>query len=226
MKTQIITYFVLSLSLISMASADDKNAVVYEVSKAGKNKEELIRTFEKIQKLEAGNSAKAQNYSVFQRLDSKKFLVYKMEWSGGSISSSLGSVGGGGGSASYGSYVPDRSKLYCIITKEDKNTVDGEELEKILTIESEEIYEYTAAIGAKQSVRVLKEIKDTELKLMTQEEFVQRLKGGETWTLRRHEEKKCNPCFGAGKLGSLQGGGTCKECKGKGIISNDVLVKW
>lgn len=224
--------FFYSLVLFTLAATfsayGDRDAPpeIFQVSKASKNKSELLQVFENVQRLEAKKEGKVLNYYVSQRLGPQKFLVYKMKWSGGTVTSSLGSVGGGGGSYSYGGYVPDRSKTYLLETKTDRNVADGEKLTDIISAQSDEIFGYTATTGAKKSVRIIRELKSDEQSLLTKEQFVERLKTGETWLLRGFKKEKCLDCFGDGKLSALQGGGTCKSCRGSGDIKTNYLVKW
>ena len=60
----------------------------------------------------------------------------------------------------------------------------------------------------------------------SKEQFIQKLKGGHTWTLPKFAELECKVCFGDGKLTGLRDNATCQECGGKGTYIQDWVIKW
>jgi hypothetical protein len=149
-----------------------------------------------------------------------------MIWRSSVVTSSLGRIGGGGRSSGTVFQIPDRTKFYCLVTERAKNVAAGETMQIDLPETTKEIYEYTAPTGAKHSVRVIKENRKAAVKTLTQDEFVARLRAGETWLLPKAEMVDCNDCFGDGKLSGLQNDAKCRSCDGTGSVTVDFLVKW
>lgn len=210
---------------LKKATANQKVSV-FEVSKVKSDKKELMRIFAKIGEVEADDNRKGADYQVVQRIDAKRFIVNPMTWKYSSVASSSGSVGGGGGSYSTAWQEPVPGKVFLLETEDEQNVADGEVLKGISVVESDEVFEYTTAAGAKASVRILKPEARKAEEPLTREQWIARLKAGETWVLPAFSVADCRDCFGKGKLGSLQNNATCTSCEGVGTVTTDCLVKW
>ena len=114
---------------------------------------------------------------------------------------------------------------YWLILLEPRSIADDEQI-LLNCIKSNETKEYASVLGANKTVKVLREIEAREPKIMTREEFIDRLKSGVSWTLKGFVEKSCNECFGDGKLSVMQNYARCGDCQGLGNITMDLLVKW
>jgi hypothetical protein len=207
------------VALSSLVHAEE----VFNVSKAGKNKEELIKVFKSIQDIEMAKKYAPASFEVLQKLGSKGYLVYKTRIEYNTIASSMARMGGGGGSYTTSHEVAERSTIYFLVTLEPKNYVDGEIIKGFFTVKSDATKSYMNTVGATKTVAVLDEVIPQPL---TQDEFVERLKNGDTWLLKNYKKKKCHGCFGKGKLGALKNYATCPDCNGKGAFMLDCVVKW
>ena len=197
---------------------------VFLVSEVGSKKNELHEVFKLIQKEEKRKKyGEPISLEILQKLNDKGFLAYKTVTRYRTIASRSASIGGGGGAYTTSSEVTDRSKLYYLVTLKANDIADGERLKSICVIETSKMKSYTDTRGAKRTVRILEEITPVDL---SQQDFVKRLKGGESWVLKRFREKRCKNCFGDGKLNAMKNYAKCPDCKGKGATVVDCIVKW
>jgi hypothetical protein len=201
-----------------------KSQEVFNVSKAGSDKSELNSAFAAIQKIEKDKKyGEPTTFEILQKLDSKGYLVYKTRTEYNTVSSGMSSIGGGGGGYTTSSEVTDRSKIYYLVIREVGNHADGDRLEGMFTVDAAKTKTYTNTLGAAQTVTVLEEVVPVEL---SQEDFVARLKKGESWVLKNFRKKSCGGCFGDGKLNAMKNYARCPDCKGEGYAMLDCVVKW
>ena len=197
---------------------------VFLISKVGADKTELYAAFSAIQKIEKTKKyGNPTSFQVFQKLNDKGFLVHKTATRYRTIASGLSSVGGGGGAYTTSSEVTDYSKLYYLATIKPQNLADGDRIKSIWIINTSKTKSYTDTKGSKRTVRILHEIIPVDL---SQQDFIKRLKGGESWVLKQFRVNKCHKCFGDGKLSALRKYAKCPDCKGKGDTSFDCIVMW
>ena len=222
MKTIIIQSLVWCMCASSIWA--QKAEEVFHVSKVGKDKKELHKAFSLIQKMEKTEKyGRPISFEVLQKLDDKGFLSYKTRTVSRVIGSGLSSVGGGGGSYVTSSEVTDRSKIYYLVTLKPKSIADGDKLESIWIIETTKMKSYTDTRGAKRTVRIMEEVVPVDL---SQQDFVKRLKSGESWLLKGFSKKRCKNCFGDGELGAMKKYAKCPDCRGKGSRSVDYRIQW
>jgi len=89
------------------------------------------------------------------------------------------------------------------------------------------VYDFKSVGAGMRRVRQFKEaLAEEDPDAPTQEEFVERLKAGETFAVRILDPKGCATCNGDGQMTSLQGGGNCKSCQGTGEILQTYTLKW
>lgn len=208
------------------------NAVkVFRVSHVGSDNAQLLQVFAAVKTMEETLPPKQGiNLHVIQRSSPTEFLVCKLQTYESISTSSLTSVGGGGGVGGSSYSIPDYSQTFWLRTESPKNAADGETIRNIAVIETPEVKTYTATLGNKRSVRVLVENPSRKAgRNFTHEEFVMRLRNREEWTLKNFEVEDCRICFGDGKLGVLQGNAPCPECAntqdvGKAFV--DWIIKW
>lgn len=192
MKKYLVTLFSVTLYLVNSLYAGE---VIYQVSKAGKDKARLLEVFNMVRDYELKiNQPTEWRFTVFQKIDGQNFLVIYFD------------------------------QKHWLKTLENYNFVDNESY-KLYIEKSEETKSYTTVLGANSTVRVLEEYKPVTPVPMTQDEFVEKLKSAQVWTLRNAHRTNCDACFG-GKLNSLKGGGTCRACNGSGEKVSDLVVKW
>ncbi len=222
MKSVIVQYpvFLSLLFLMPNLVSADNPVKEFRVSKVGADKTELLNVFAAVQSKEAGVP---EAFEVLQRLSDTNYLVYPMKAVSRVVSSSSSSYGGGGGSYTYNYSQPDRSTLYWLVTESPWNAVGGETISGIFAIKTGNVRTYTTALGAQKSVKELVEIQPP---LLSRDEFVSRLRAGEEWTLESYRLEPCSRCFGDGKLSDLQGNARCPDCRGKGKVQVDLIVKW
>ena len=150
------------------------------VSKGAKDKKLLMRVFEAVKEAEAKKAAKTHGQralTVKQRINSKTFLV------------------SAGGTADY---------WFLALEPKDLNNRDRFRVDAVLTDRTKT---FRNENGEDVKVRVLQEVKSDPLPTLTKEEFVKRLKAGETWTLVEFAEAKCQKCGGDGRVGELEHAG-------------------
>ena len=114
---------------------------------------------------------------------------------------------------------------YWLYTDETYNVVDDEILKLTVKI-THETKKHTTVRGASRTVRVMREAEHIPFVNFTQEDFIRRLKEGDSWVLKQFREKRCENCFGDGKLNALKNYAKCHDCKGKGDTVIDCVVKW
>jgi hypothetical protein len=61
---------------------------------------------------------------------------------------------------------------------------------------------------------------------LSREEFVARVKAGQSFKVTRIEPEACQPCFGRGILTGLRGGGLCPACHGSGACRVTYTLCW
>ncbi len=88
------------------------------------------------------------------------------------------------------------------------------------------MFQYTTALGAKATIKVCRIVgTGAEYDRLTMEEFVSKLKAGETWEIAIDQvTTQCKFCRGAKELN----GGVCRQCDGKGgeTIRRHFRVRW
>jgi len=206
--------------------SQEKKMMEFRVSEAGKDKAELMRVFSAVQRFENRGKLNLEDFEVMQKINLREFLVYKKTWAKGGNGGMSGNqmdgrgfyAGGGGGKGT------DISTIYWLKTKEDHDVADGETLSNMVIVPTGKTREYTSVMGAKRTCRELTET--GENMGFQKEEFLAALKQGKTWTLKDFSKSKCFQCGGTGKLGVMKNYAQCPDCKGKGEIPADCLVKW
>lgn len=207
----------------------------FRVSRVGADKTMLLRVFQAVKDAEETKTKygkKGRNsFRVMQRLSPTEFLVHQTEtyYDPNPFARARSSNRTGAATAT-ASFRAGKSQVFLLKTQQPLNAVDGEWIRGITVNDTGAVHTYTATLGNLKSVRILTE--DAPLNsqhTFTQEEFVDRLRNGETWTLKNFEEEDCRVCFGRGELSTFKGGGACPQCgdtahKGKGFI--DYLIRW
>lgn len=216
------TLIISSLYGLSLAQDDrfrrgvSKEVKVFKVSKTGKNKDLLLRLFEEIRSQEASKSAMRLNafmktFYIRQRLSSTTYLV---DWEG--------------------------DEPYWFVAKNSLTKVDGDVIRCLAKV-TNEIKSYTTVLKAKKTVRVIKEVEESELNIpppdppLTKERFLEELRSGQTWVVTLADE--CKTCGGSGKLKSVSGTRACNSCrnpntssvfrdKGLGVHRVTYSVQW
>lgn len=201
MMRQIITTLPL-IGVILWSCQNLEAQEVFEISKVGKDKSTLLKYFSVIEEKE--NKARKPHsllLEVAQKQDDKNYHVYL-----------------------YNIHTRSQTR-YLLKLLDSKSYADNEKI--IVYAKSVEgTSEYRTITGANANIRILQEFIPEQPILFSQEEFVKRLKDGETWDLKGALNVPCAPCFGDGKKSNLQGGEKCMDCNGKGFLIKDVIVKW
>ncbi len=234
MKKTLILLF-LAVTLITSSHADpfapvdrSKNSTRQEfrVSKVGKDKSELIKIFDAVNELKEGGDSINRGVKVVYRISSTEFLVYPKRWKNVTWGGSSNRLGMGGNTNTHRSLVVDRTKLYFLTTNSPLDLVTGESSSDIITYETGEIKDKhdNEALAGYGGVRVLKEA--ASLPAITKEDFVARLKLGESWTLPNYKTVDCRKCMGRGDMGKLRGNAKCTDCRATGKAPVDYIVVW
>ncbi len=196
----LITWALLGASLAERNSKDIK---AFRVSKTGGNKELLLRLFEHIRSQEASkNSGRLARFRMELHVRQR-------------VSSTTYLVDGEG-------------EPYWFVAKKPLNKVDGDWLVCLAKM-TDEVKRYTTVLKAKKTVRVIKEVDESELNLppptppLTKEKFVEELKAGKTWTVTLVDN--CKTCGGSGSLKSVSGRRPCGSCSG-GRAYVTYSVRW
>ena len=200
---KIKSLFVILPFVILSDSLRGRPQEVLQISKTGKDKTALMAAFNRIRDIERATQERRQppplRFEISQKLTDKSFL----------------------------SYQGYPKKLYYLETLEPKNVVDDEVL-KVRAVLTDKTYSYNTVSGAKKTIRVMQEVKikqeDLVIKELTQDEFVKRLKRGETWRLPKFIPKKCSRCVGKGRI--IGQNSRCGVCGGRGGVYLDCIVKW
>lgn len=150
-------------------------------------------------------------------------MVYRTRTKYSTTASSMASIGGGGRTNGTSREVTDHSKIYFLVLSEPKDYADGDRLKDIFAVDNSKTKSYTNTLEATQTVMVLNEVTPVDL---SQDEFVEKLKKGESWLLKRFKEKSCTFCFGDGKLSASTNYAKCPDCNGKGSTLLDCVIKW
>jgi len=183
------------------ARADDTSkgnelTQTYLVSTAAKNKALLLRVFEAVRKLEEEKRGQGKRtLEVRHRVSSTEFLV------------------NAGGATDF---------WFMALAPKDLDNRDRFRTDAIIT---EDTKSFRDESGKTITVRVLKEVPPKPVEAFTKDEFVRRLKDGETWTLVEFEERKCKICGGDGMIEKPEEFVECGDCF-DGKVSVDYLVKW
>lgn len=122
-----------------------------------------------------------------------------------------------------------------LILSPDEEFADGEKIKRV-AIPTTELFEYVDTQKAPRKIRIYK-LSASDLPipvspLMTDSEFIDQLRMGETYVISKGSvEKPCVTCGGWGKLKADRVGGEkpiCRECKGVGkfILPQEIRVKW
>lgn len=176
--------------------------VTYRVSTTGKDKTRLISVYVAVIAHQAPGLRQSSAFHITQRLSGKRFLGY-----------SEGRP----------------NTLVCLHLDAATGEVDGEWIHGITCQTTDETFEYTTVLGAQRTVRIVRPIDEPAAHVaMTKDDFVKRLKRGETFYLPDYEKVSCGKCVGDGKLSALAGNGypECPDCAGKGHAIKGLLVKW
>lgn len=168
----------------------------YLVSLGAKNKALLLRVFDAVRKVEEKKNAGGErSLEVRHRINSTEFLV------------------NAGGTTDY---------WFMALEPMDLDNRDRFRTDAELTGKTKE---FRTESGETVTVRVLKEVKSEPKPAFTKDEFVERLKAGETWSLMDFEERKCLACNGKGMIGEPDELEECSDCE-FGKITVDYIVKW
>lgn len=127
-----------------------------------------------------------------------------------------------------GAYLVSIGKKNYVMMRHGGILTDDTELDLVVT-DTGEVYQYTSVLGAKKTVGIIKEAEDS---LMSREEFISRLKAGESFTLPlKVGERGCKKCYGRGKTGGGLSGPPARVCTicdgGKKIpITKTFRIQW
>lgn len=89
------------------------------------------------------------------------------------------------------------------------------------------VYDFTTVAGSTRRVELFKEaVAKEDEEAPEKEEFVERLKAGETFTVRTINPTGCAKCFGDGKLGASEKYEVCLDCGGSGEAITTWTIKW
>lgn len=178
-------------------STGQQRSYTFLVSQGGRNKALLMRVFDAIKKGEdeKKTSKDQRALQVRRRISSKTFLV---------------NAGG----------VTD----FWFIALEPRDWTDHDKF-KANAVLTEGTKTFKFEGEESKTVRVLKEVAGKPVPLFTKDEFVRRLKEGETWDLREFETQKCETCGGDGFTGEEETEEECPDCE-EGKIFVDFTVKW
>jgi hypothetical protein len=194
---KIILYAITTILLVSSSGGQpESKAEIFHVSKTGNDKTRLMKVFEAVSRQELVSQIPPP---IFLKTSQKiDDHNYLVYW---------------------------KDLTYWLILENPQDLADDSGI-VIHGCEDKRTKEYISVLGAKKTVGVVREIKFSEPKAMAKEEFSERLKKGETWTLKEFSVKPCAVCFGDGKLSVLNDYSICHDCNGNGEFKNDLLVKW
>lgn len=204
------------------AGAAAAEPLVYQVSKAGADKDRLNVIYGACvaaEKKNAGEADQPCDYLVSRKIDGSSYLVYRKRFIQRVIGDSMTSIGGGGGSTVISKTVVDYDTPLLLRLSKPADHAVGETIKDIIASKTEKTIDIDGS-----AVREL--VQDTGVAAMSREQFVALLKGGRMWTLPGFEKKPCFQCGGDGKLGAMEKFAKCPDCKGKGSAAADLLVKW
>lgn len=199
MKALVILTLLLSSSLL-VAQDDEDKAVkrteTFHVSAGARNKPLLMKVFAAVQKLEAEKHAGgSRTFVVKQAISPTAFLV------------------NAGGNSDYWLIPLERQEW----SNRERIKIDAEFTGDTKTFRDES--------GKDISFRVLKQVESKPAPEFTKEEFVERLKDGETWTLMHFEQRTCPNCKGKAMIRTEDEYIECGECH-EGKLSIDYVVEW
>lgn len=172
----------------------------------------------------AAESGEQKTVEIIQHIEGSSYLALMRtpQKAAGSAASALGQITGGGSSV-----VPagDWETIRLDLPKESARLADGAKFLKPIE-ETPKTFEYTTTLGAKATVRVCR-IAGTgeEFAPLTMDQFVARLRAGETWSLTVTQvTTPCGFCRGA----KVVNGAACPKCEGKGgdTIDRNLMVRW
>ena len=108
-----------------------------------------------------------------------------------------------------------------------------DEIVKLHFVVTENVYTYTTVLGANATLKIAEAVEEepTPPTPITSDEFIGRLRAGETFAVRKGDtEIKCKQCNGFGyPMTGLRGGRPdCSECRGDGkfIAPRFILILW
>lgn len=173
---------------------------------------------------QAAEAAEKKTVEILQHIEGSSYLAQMRtpQRAAGSAASAISRITGSGSSI-----VPagDWETIRLDLPNDSNRLADGEKFLKPIE-ETPETFEYTTTLGAKATVRVCR-IAGTgnQHAPLTMEQFVARLRAGETFTLTVTQVTTvCDFCRGA----KVINGGECRKCEGKGgaTIERNLTVRW
>ena len=179
---------------------------VFLVSKVGKDKSELMEVYEAVKRIEFDRVyGKPRRFKVSQKISDTEFHGYFMKLIGNKR------------------WMTERRR-FLLRVKKPMNLADGEVIESLYVKETDETVSYTTVQGAKSTIRVVEQV-IPKADIMSKKDFVFKLRAGESWTVRKLRETRCNDCV-QGRRGALKGGGICPTCGGDAKVITDYEVRW
>lgn len=172
----------------------------------------------------AAESGKEKTVEILQHIEGSSYLAQMRtpQAAAGSVASAMSRITGSGSSI-----VPagDWETIRLDLPKESPRLADGEKFLKPIEATAG-TFEYTNTLGAKATVKVCR-IAGTgeEYAPLTMEQFIARLRAGETFPLTVTQVTTvCDFCRGA----KVINGGECRKCEGKGgaTIERNLTVRW
>ncbi|MES2658132.1 MAG: hypothetical protein V4689_05915 [Verrucomicrobiota bacterium] len=134
-----------------------------------------------------------------------------------------------------GRFLARRNGQQIMIVSASEDFADGDKIKRVL-ISTNEMFEYVDTGKAPRKVRIFKlpasDLPLPDAPLMTESEFIDKLKMGETYTIAKDEAQiKCVPCDGWGRLAGAKVGSPkviCPKCGGSGKVLGvqKIRVKW
>ena len=97
-----------------------------------------------------------------------------------------------------------------------------------VTLKRVGIWDGENAVGVASKLPYYKEIdpKERNPNLPTREEFLERIKLGETYTVTEKVEGGCYECMGNGDMGAMHKNKVCSKCQGSGNSAVIWTLKW
>lgn len=169
-------------------------------------------------------SGEEKTVEIIQHIEGSSYLAQMRtpQKVAGSAASAMSRLTGSGSSI-----VPagDWEIIRLDLPKNSNRLADGEKFLKPIEATAG-TFEYTNTLGAKATVKVCR-IAGTgdEYAPLSMEQFVTRLRAGETWSLTVTQvTTQCGFCRGA----KVINGGECRKCEGKGgdTIDRSLTVSW
>lgn len=201
------------------STASSNPTITFRVSEVGHDKTMLLKVFDTLNRGERQKQNEFDGVEVSRRISDTEYLVYPLERKYRTVADSSQRLGTGGNARSIGYLSADTSNRYYLVLLSAKNMAEGERDTTIPIRKTDETF--TTSWGG--SYRKIEEVPGD---LISREEFVARLRSGETFTIENFEEQKCTKCHGFGHLGFLSGEKDCPECGDSGKVWVNCLVVW